>query len=253
MTKTWYPLTGTFSWKTLAKRRSPRPLLVVHSGNTTIGRPADLRISSSECIRESFVKYGGKRPARHMICRRETWRNPLIEIGGIAECFWEDWILAEPVPVALPGLFVIETEFFRSFSSSGRNSGIGSTKTGLQLFESYMSWKGEDESWPGTHRAASQRISIHDAQLDTMISPAPGLQVSFLEALRTLEVKSQWVSEQRDALGNRTYGPFLVTVSTAGQIIPRVHSANFANRKVKIRVTAWWKRGTGTYKGVRDW
>jgi len=70
----------------------------------------------------------------------------LIEIGGIAECFREDWILAEPVPVALPGLFVIGTEFFRSFSSSGRNSGIGSTKTGLQLFKSYMSWKDEDES-----------------------------------------------------------------------------------------------------------
>lgn len=85
---------------------------------------------------------------------------------------------------------MIGAESLRLFSNPGRNSGIGSTKTGLQLFKSYMNWEGKDESWPGTHRAASQRISIQDAQLEIMISPAPGFQGSFLEAFRSLQIKS---------------------------------------------------------------
>jgi len=146
MTKTWHPLAGTTSWNTLAKRRSPRPLLVVHSGNTTTGRPADLRISLSGRTPEPFVKYGGRRPVRHIICRRETWRNPLIGIDGTAECFWGDWILAEPVPVTLPGLFVMGAEWLILFSNSGRNSGTGSTNTGLQLWKSYINWEPKDKS-----------------------------------------------------------------------------------------------------------
>jgi len=85
---------------------------------------------------------------------------------------------------------VIGAEILKFSSNSGRNSGVGSTKTGLQLFKSYMNWEGKDGSWPGTHRAASQRISIHEAQLEIMISPALGFQGSFLEALRTLQIKS---------------------------------------------------------------
>jgi len=48
MINTLNSFTGRDSWKKSANRNKPLPLLVVHSGKTTIGLLDVLRISSSE-------------------------------------------------------------------------------------------------------------------------------------------------------------------------------------------------------------
>lgn len=91
----------------LANRSKPRPLLVVHSGNRTSGRPtcfAFWRISSKVDIEESelasFPK-GGTCPQVIIMLSNETSLKP--EISARRASVLLD-IAADPVPVFLPGL-----------------------------------------------------------------------------------------------------------------------------------------------------
>jgi hypothetical protein len=101
MTNTLNPFTGTGQYlKSSANLRRPRPLLVVHSGKTTTGRFAELRISS----RLKYLPLDASRavpPVYMIICRRDTLRKPAIftrRARGLVGCE----IAAEPVPVLRP-------------------------------------------------------------------------------------------------------------------------------------------------------
>jgi hypothetical protein len=106
MTNTLYFLTGTVSCeKTLEKRSIPRPLLVVHSGNTTMGLSAFFLISSRlvESDSEARTPYGGAWPVRRNTDSSETRRNPRTGTLALTALPWDD-IFADPVPVRLPGV-----------------------------------------------------------------------------------------------------------------------------------------------------
>lgn len=75
MMKILYPLTGIFfsCVKTSVNRSNPRPLLVVHSGNTTTGRSEALLISSRDFVFSSSVgKKGGTNPVVRIMVNIET-------------------------------------------------------------------------------------------------------------------------------------------------------------------------------------
>lgn len=133
ITKTLNPLTGTAMLNTLANRSSPLPLLVVHSGNTTIGRLAVFLISSiDEAGADPDVV--GTCPVKLIIWSRETCLNPTIGIrvdGVRAAC----WMFAEPVPVLRPGVYAMgvadpEDDLGVELTSG---EGTGRMKTGLNL------------------------------------------------------------------------------------------------------------------------
>lgn len=131
--KTWYFLTGTFWWNTLAKRSSPRPLLLVHSGNTTTGREAVRLISSRVPFTEpeSVIPKGGTLPEKVIILNKETTWNLCIGIRGTVVD--GDCMLAEPVPVRRPGVCLMGVDEWDDVECVGIASGIGKTKIGLNL------------------------------------------------------------------------------------------------------------------------
>jgi hypothetical protein len=101
MTNTLCPLTGTGRpLKISANLRRPRPLEVVHSGNTTTGRFAELRISS-RLEQLPFDASKGILPVRMMMCRRDTLRKPTIFARRATGLVGRE-IAAEPVPVLRP-------------------------------------------------------------------------------------------------------------------------------------------------------
>lgn len=79
ITKTLNPLTGTAMLKTLANRSRPLPLLVVHSGNNTIGRLAVFLRSSIENA-GAELDVVGTCPVKLIILSKETCLNPMIGI-----------------------------------------------------------------------------------------------------------------------------------------------------------------------------
>lgn len=75
---------------------------------------------------------------------------------------------AEPVPVLLPGV-TLGVPGVRPSAIDVGDWATGSTNVGF-------------------HRKASQRSSIHDAQLETMMSPAVGFQASGADRLKRRRV-----------------------------------------------------------------
>lgn len=118
-------------WRnTSAKRSKPRPLLVVHSGNTTTGRAERDRMSSRVDVTGSGVV---TRPVKLIMDRRETSLNPVMGVCAVDALGWT-WMFAEPVPVRRPGVCVMGVEGRELLGVSGTVTGIGMTKTGLYLF-----------------------------------------------------------------------------------------------------------------------
>ena len=77
MTNILYSVTGTVCpLKTSANRSNARPLLVVHSGNTTTGRSARRRMSSRLLDFDSpRATGGGTHPVKFTMDNKDTWRN----------------------------------------------------------------------------------------------------------------------------------------------------------------------------------
>jgi hypothetical protein len=90
-----------FCLNTCANLNTPLPLLVVHSGKTTIG-PFDVDLTSSNDLTCPVCEDVGIFPTYVIICRRDTEENPVIDIRLARDCF--DEICAEPVPVLRPGV-----------------------------------------------------------------------------------------------------------------------------------------------------
>ena len=103
-----YFITGTFTpRKTSAKRSSARPLLVVHSGNTTTGRSALRRTSSSVSGRADVEPaMSGRCPVESIMESRPTRRKPTMgtRCVGLRAEEAEGEMAAEPVPVRRPGV-----------------------------------------------------------------------------------------------------------------------------------------------------
>ena len=132
ITNTLYPIIGTcLSVNISANLSSPRPLLVVHSGNTTIGRSTVFRISS-RLLALAALSSRGTCAVAQMMESNDTRRNPVIGIGVLTDLVEVECIAAEPVPVRLPGVFMT------GIDSCEAGSGViceltGRTKTGLNL------------------------------------------------------------------------------------------------------------------------
>ena len=95
---------------------------------------------------------------------------------------------AEPVPVRRPGVRERGVEGAEEGGEMSRVEQTGRTKTGLKLERGALVWVGGRKiMWRGTYRKASQRISIQDAQLETIMSPARGDQASLRGAPRLKE------------------------------------------------------------------
>lgn len=126
MTKTPYLRTGTttFSPKTSANLSKARPLLVVHSGNTTTGPLADCLISSSDLGSTPLSE--GVPPIVRIISHRVAVRKPRMLVRGRAEGVE---MFAEPVPVLRPGADVGDVRRVAGSISSG----MGRTNVGLNL------------------------------------------------------------------------------------------------------------------------
>jgi hypothetical protein len=106
MINTLYCLTGigVAGSKTSAKRSSPRPLLVVHSGNTTTGLSTFLLISSKETAPSDGSPYvEGVCPNEQSIFHNDTLWKPVIGVRCIVP-FLLRLIAADPVPVRRPGV-----------------------------------------------------------------------------------------------------------------------------------------------------
>jgi len=140
MRKTLYPFTGIFlsCLKTSANRSKPRPLLVVHSGNTTTG-PFALFLTSSKlsCFSLSLEVWVGILPAWVIMDQSETTLKPRIFACGIGCRFLdanvaEFEIAAEPVPVLRPGFWTVGVEVEVS-ESSWTGSVIGRANVGSNL------------------------------------------------------------------------------------------------------------------------
>lgn len=129
ITNTLKDLAGTATpLKTSAKRNKPRPLLVVHSGNTTTGRLAFRRISSK--LQTFPAALVGTWPVTASIVPRDTCRNPVMGIFGLDARFGDE-ILADPVPVLRPGVPVIGANFCVAESISSTALTAGRTNIGL--------------------------------------------------------------------------------------------------------------------------
>lgn len=133
MTNTLNAFTGIDdSSNTSAKLNNARPLLVVHSGNTTMGRSASLRILLRGLASPARPLNGGTAPVKRRIVRRETVRKPWIGMrtdGGRDPVE----IVAEPVPVRRPGVLDLDVSTREESFSIG--AGIGRTKIGSNLQE----------------------------------------------------------------------------------------------------------------------
>ena len=94
--------TGMEGSKTSANRSRPRPLLVVHSGKTTTGLLAEVRMLSSDFDpSKDSPLVDGVCPREESTFQRETWWKPVIGMRCIAPSLLIA-IAAEPVPVCLP-------------------------------------------------------------------------------------------------------------------------------------------------------
>ena len=136
ITNTLYFITGTFTpRKTSAKRSSARPLLVVHSGNTTTGRSAQRRTSSSVSGGADVEPaMSGRCPVERIMESRPTRRKPTMgtRCVGLRAEEAEGEMAAEPVPVRRPGVREMGVDFSGgverlSVSQTGRR------KMGLKL------------------------------------------------------------------------------------------------------------------------
>ena len=99
--------TGTVTpANTSAKRSSPRPLLVVHSGKTTSGRSARARSASKLSYTPPLVELysPGTYPVAERIPSRDTRRKPRTFARGVGLRVDGEDIAAEPVPVRRPGV-----------------------------------------------------------------------------------------------------------------------------------------------------
>jgi len=118
MRKILYPFTGISlsCLKTFANRSNPRPLLVVHSGNTTMGLCARFLTSSKlSYFSLSLEVWVGILPVWRIIDQSETTLKPSIFAWGVGCRFLEANvaefdIAAEPVPVLRPGVLVVGVE-----------------------------------------------------------------------------------------------------------------------------------------------
>lgn len=123
-----------FCLKTSAKRKIPLPLLVVHSGNTTSGWVALPLMLSNERRGDpnGEALNGGTWPVKRSMEKRDTSRNPVIGMRA-ATTLLGDCILADPVPVRRPGVWVIGVDALDEKGGDGTASQTGSTKIGLKL------------------------------------------------------------------------------------------------------------------------
>lgn len=139
MRKTLYPFTGRFPscLKTLANRSKPRPLLVVHSGNTTTG-PCTRFLTCSKLSYFSLSSeiWVGILPVYVIMDQSETTLKPSTFTRGVGRRFFEAnvaefEIAAEPVPVLRPGVWTVGAEEVSGSSWTG--SVIGKTNVGSNL------------------------------------------------------------------------------------------------------------------------
>ena len=125
-------LVGTCSLGNIFENlNSPRPLLVVASGNTTIGLSACIWMSSNFKQDVVVAPYGGTRPVRKIISRREVMRNPRNVPRG--EACRVEVMFAEPVPVRRPGVWLTIPSRPGVGVVTFNGSKTGRTKIGLNL------------------------------------------------------------------------------------------------------------------------
>lgn len=94
------------------------------------------------------------------------------------------------------------------------------------------------QGWKGctTYRKASQRSSTHEAQFETMRSPARGFHASFFGALRLRidMIGAKRVVEVLRLIGlEATHPRFLATTSTGIQYSPRINKTSRERSAVK--------------------
>ena len=103
-----------------------------------------------------------------------------------------------------------------------------------------------------TYRNANHRSSTVDAQLDTMMSPAPGLHRSDAFAPR-LRACIMPVSESSVLMIQMAHPLLRVTVSTCIQGSPSISSTVRAMSVVNICDTALYNGGTGFWFREQEW
>ena len=108
-----------------------RPLLVVHSGKTTIDLSAACRISS-RVLGDILDAYGGMWPVARSIESKGTLRNPMTDLRTLGALFGDD-NAAEPVPVFRPGVCMMGVEAREDWVGISTASHTGKTKVGLNL------------------------------------------------------------------------------------------------------------------------
>lgn len=140
MMNTLKPETGTLTpLNTSANLSIPRPLLVVHSGKTTTGPFARLRISSNVCgALLRLAEAIGSRPVCCSIARNDASRNPTIAVRALG-VFAGDEIAAEPVPVRRPGVRAGGVEGAEDCREKASESYTGMRNTGLNLRHAALS------------------------------------------------------------------------------------------------------------------
>lgn len=113
---------------------NPLPLLVVHSGKTTTGRSALMRIASrlENSAFSSSTYSPGTWPVAASMESRETRRKPRTFARGVGVREEEDEIAAEPVPVLRPGVTLSGAEDFAALPRS-TGAHTGKTKIGSKL------------------------------------------------------------------------------------------------------------------------
>ena len=108
-------------------------MLVVHSGKTTIGLLALLRIVSRELYVVCSDVVDGVVPVADMIDSRDTSLKPRTLERGVGVRAEGEEIAAEPVPVRRPGVTVIGLELRDVAFSVVGGSHTGRTKIGSNL------------------------------------------------------------------------------------------------------------------------
>jgi hypothetical protein len=116
---------------TSANRSKPRPLLVVHSGKTTMGL-SEWRHMSSKLSGPALLstKYGGTRPVEFTMLSNDTGENPRIEFRVFRALFGEETSVGS-VRMRRPGLRAIGDGL--GGCDDGAPSHTGRTNTGLKL------------------------------------------------------------------------------------------------------------------------
>lgn len=148
-------------------------MLVVLSGKTTIGLFALLRIVSRELYMVCSVVVDGTAPVADIIDSRDTSLKPRTLERGVGVRAEGEEIAAEPVPVRRPGVTVIGLELLDVAFSVVGGSHTGRTKIGSSLIHVQHN-SPRSESGEQSYLKASQSNSTHDAQFETIISPALG-------------------------------------------------------------------------------